>query len=145
MGHQLGSPARPHTRRTANLLNHLRLSMRDGAMDSVRQATADLAAAGVPTALERFITGTTVRPEGHGFVYVLSTREQPEILKIGHTGRDVAERVREINAATGVLTPYGARGAWSVPRTREVEAAVHALLAPHRIPVRPRVPPHAVP
>jgi hypothetical protein len=57
----------------------------------------------------------------------------PDILKIGYTDRDVATRVREINSATGVLIPYGARAAWLVPQARCVESDLHGRLAEFRV------------
>lgn len=40
-----------------------------------------------------------------GQLYVPSTREHPDLLKIGFTTRSVEERVKEINSATGVVSP----------------------------------------
>jgi hypothetical protein len=83
--------------------------------------------------LERYVSSTPYRPVDHGFIYVLSTREAPTLLKIGYTDRDIATRAREINSSTGVVVPYSARGAWLVPRARHVEAKVHARLAVFRV------------
>jgi hypothetical protein len=44
-----------------------------------------------------------------GFIYILSTRSQPRYLKLGMTQRTVEIRVKEINAATRVLVPFGVR------------------------------------
>lgn len=71
--------------------------------------------------------------EGAGWIYVLSTREQPAILKIGRTNRSVAERVREINSATGVLIPWAARRVYRVRNAQEAEAEIHRRLAPYRL------------
>ncbi|MFE2583109.1 GIY-YIG nuclease family protein [Streptomyces sp. NPDC059378] len=40
---------------------------------------------------------------------------------------------QEINSSTGVVVPYGARGAWMVPHARRVEAELHARLAEFRV------------
>jgi len=59
---------------------------------------------------------------------VLSTREQPDFLKIGMTTRTVEERVREINTATGVLIPFGVRRCWRVMDPSRSEKLIHSAL-----------------
>ncbi|WP_328872243.1 GIY-YIG nuclease family protein [Streptomyces sp. NBC_00287] len=94
---------------------------------------AVLRAAGMPERLRDFVSGSPTPLDGRGFVYVLSTREAPEMLKIGYTDRDPLTRAKEINSATGVIIPWGVRGAWTVAQARRVEAEVHALLADYRV------------
>jgi hypothetical protein len=57
--------------------------------------------------------------EDGGFVYILSTRELPELLKIGFTTKSPEVRVKAINSATGVIIPWAVRYAWI--RSIEVE------------------------
>lgn len=71
--------------------------------------------------------------KGAGWIYILSTREQPEILKIGRTDRPVVDRVREINSATGVLVPWAARRIYRVRNSQKAEAEIHRRLAEYRI------------
>lgn len=71
--------------------------------------------------------------DGYGYVYVLSTRGQPRMLRIGYTDRAVERRVSEINPATGVLVPYGARSVWKVRAARDVETLVYQAFAPQRV------------
>ena len=68
-----------------------------------------------------------------GWLYILSTREHPNYLKIGITQRDVEQRVREINSATGVLVPYSVRAVFPVTDPRKAERIVFDHLAPFRI------------
>jgi cold shock CspA family protein len=68
-----------------------------------------------------------------GWICILSTREQPDVLKIGMTNRTVAERVREINAATGVLIPFAARQVFRVRDVNNAEKSVHETLGEYRI------------
>lgn len=70
---------------------------------------------------------------GRGYVYVLSTRETPGLLKIGYTNRDIVTRVNEINRATGVVYPYGVRALWVVSDAADVERQVHDLLGEYRV------------
>jgi hypothetical protein len=63
-----------------------------------------------------------------GWIYILSTREIPDLLKIGMTTRTVLERVREINNATGVAIPFGVRRCWRVTDPRQSEKLLHQIL-----------------
>lgn len=67
------------------------------------------------------------------YLYILSRREEPDILKIGMTTRNVQKRVHEINSATGVLYPYSARKVYKVKDCHRVERDVHQLLHDYRI------------
>lgn len=67
------------------------------------------------------------------YLYILSRREEKDILKIGMTTRNVQKRVNEINSATGVVFPYSARKVYKVKNSALVERGVHSLLAPYRI------------
>jgi hypothetical protein len=81
-----------------------------------------------------FLEKTKIRDElNAGWIYLLSTREQPNYLKIGMTTRTVEERVREINSATGVLIPFGVRRCWRVMEPSRSEKLVHSALKQYRI------------
>jgi hypothetical protein len=67
------------------------------------------------------------------YLYILSRREDKDILKIGMTTRNVQKRVNEINSATGVVFPYSARKVYKVKNSAVVERGVHSLLASYRI------------
>lgn len=67
------------------------------------------------------------------YLYILSRREEKDILKIGMTTRNVQKRVNEINSATGVLYPYSARKVFKVINCKKVEKEVHELLSEYRI------------
>jgi len=49
------------------------------------------------------------------------------------TRRTVEQRVKEINAATGVIVPYGVRSSWRVGDTGKAESEIHALLVEYRV------------
>lgn len=70
---------------------------------------------------------------GSGWVYVLSTREMPDLLKIGMTTRTVETRAWEINSATGVSIPFGVRHCWRVADPVAAERLVHARLGQFRL------------
>ncbi|RAK69434.1 GIY-YIG nuclease family protein [Hymenobacter edaphi] len=68
-----------------------------------------------------------------GWIYILSTREQPNVLKIGMTRRSVVERVKEINSDTGVLFPFSARQIFRVDDAPRIEKEIFAVLDLYRI------------
>lgn len=75
-----------------------------------------------------------INTETHAeYLYVLSRREEKDILKIGMTTRNVQKRVNEINSATGIVFPYSARKVYKVKDSTRVEKGVHSLLASYRI------------
>jgi len=65
---------------------------------------------------------------GNSWIYILSKRDLPTLLRIGKTSRTVDERVREINAASGDSNPYSARAAFRVENPVEVEKEVYFRL-----------------
>lgn len=67
------------------------------------------------------------------YVYILSRREEKEVLKIGMTTRNIQKRVNEINSATGVLYPLSARKVYKVKDCHKVEKDIHSLLQKYRI------------
>ena len=71
--------------------------------------------------------------DGAGWIYILSTREQPNILKIGRTDRAVVDRVREINSSTGIVVPWAARCVFRVRNARVCEPEIHRRLEKYRI------------
>ncbi len=130
---QLGYPSRREARQTSNTLQLLRKGLRDANWQGAADAVTVLEAARTPERLRDFISGTPASLEGRGFVYVLSNRENPEMLKIGYTNRDPLTRAREINAATGMVIPLGVSGVWMVHDAQRVESDVHALLVGYRV------------
>ncbi|WP_431875986.1 GIY-YIG nuclease family protein [Micromonospora marina] len=130
---QLGRPGRKRCQQAANALAGLRNAIRDGAGSSVAGQVASFLRVGGEAQLAGLVAGRSSQPQDAGYIYVLSTREHPRMLKIGYTERSVEERVKEINRATGVLIPYGVRAVWVVAHARSVEADLHARLAPYRV------------
>ena len=71
-----------------------------------------------------------------GYVYVLSNPRMPGLVKIGCTTRSVAERVDELNSATGVPSPFVVEAYFAVASPEKVEADIHGQLSRHRVPGR---------
>jgi len=133
---QLGRPGRKRCRDISNDLWNLRRAMLDQDGPQALAARRRLIEAGGIIAIQRFLNP---RPDGYsggdaaGYVYILSTRSNPRLLKIGYTERTVEQRVKEINRSTGIPEPYGVRAVWVVQKASQVERAVHDALADHRV------------
>ncbi|MEU8011790.1 GIY-YIG nuclease family protein [Micromonospora parva] len=130
---QLGRPGRERCRRAVSALSRLRTAIKDGDDATAAKQLTLLIDADVQVHLAGLVGEQPRETPGDGYIYVLSTREQPRMLKIGYTERTVEERVREINRATGVVIPYGVRALWVVADAPSVEAELHARLAPYRV------------
>lgn len=127
---RLGILDRRHLHEIPNLLTQLR--------DCVKQhrdcgsVIERAKRAGVHVYLGRFL-GVEKKPHVAGWIYVLSTKQLPGILKIGRTDRSLVERVREINSATGVVFPYSVRAIFPVEDSVKAESAVHSALDKYRV------------
>lgn len=62
------------------------------------------------------------------WVYVLVNKSMPGICKIGMTTTSVTQRVRELNSATGVITPWIPVYKWECINSLVLEQAVHLEL-----------------
>ena len=129
---QLGCPGRIKCKNIAHSLVDLRHVVTGKCDRNLSEITAHLLELNADRYLNLFLEKETSERESEK-IYILSTREQPKILKIGFTTRSVVERVNGINAATGVLVPFGVRAVWSVKQAHEIEKKLHANLSEYRI------------
>lgn len=67
-----------------------------------------------------------------GYVYVLSNKCIPDLVKIGFSTRAVESRIAELNASTSIPEPFKLEASFPVEQPLEQEAAVHAKLASYR-------------
>lgn len=112
---QLGYPSRRIARLIANELSCLRSSIKHGDVTHFNNARANLRRLPTRKCLSIFLGRAQIASDPNaGWLYVLSTRELKELLKIGMTTRSVEQRVQEINRATGVAIPFGVRRCWHV-------------------------------
>lgn len=130
----LGRPSRAPARAISSGLAVFRCALVAGDRDAAMAAADSLRATAMHAYLDNFLVGEerTLEPGG-GHIYILSTRSQPNLLKIGVTERSVEQRVREINSATGVAIPFGIRAVWRVRDAGSVERDIHRLLAEYRV------------
>lgn len=130
---RLGSPTNRLARGCSHALGSMAGGLRAADQEMVDHGRAEFTRWGGRHWLHRWASEVRPLDEGWGFVYVLSTRDEPDMLKVGFTTRPVEQRVAEINAATGLAVPYGARRAWRVRDARSVEALVHEALGEFRV------------
>jgi len=69
----------------------------------------------------------------HGFVYVLSNKSMPGIVKIGCTERDIENRVKELSNATGVPTVFKIEAYFPTEDPIRDEKKVHQQFNNYRI------------
>lgn len=132
---QLGEPPPPEASSAVQLLSSLRSAVQEGDHQRLGELNSSATAPRLRSSLETFVEGgPTFETDGcSGWVYVLSTRQQPDFLKIGMTTRSVSKRVDEINRATGIPIPYSARAVYRVRDAVAAERAVHLRLGDYRI------------
>lgn len=118
-------------------LQTFRLSLKNDDRPEIERSRLAVVSLGALFLAHRFLETEHVTPPyaptSGGWIYVLSTREQPTLLKIGMTMRSVTERVREINSATGVLFPYSVRRVFKVKDARLAEKEVFTQLQGCRV------------
>lgn len=68
----------------------------------------------------------------YGFVYILTNRSIPGLVKIGFTERSPHARCRALSSGTGVPTPYEVYAYVEVTDAQAAESCVHRSLAGKR-------------
>lgn len=131
---QLGYPSTRISGVIADELDRVRRGLRDRDDGITNEAIGRLRRLPTQRCLAVFLGRLKILDEpGAGWVYILSTRELPDLLKIGMTARSVEQRAKEINAATGVALPFGVRQCWRVSDPTAAEKLVHDHLADSRV------------
>ncbi len=131
---QLGYPSRRIAQVIAFESSQLRSAIKSGDVEMFARARTQLVRLPTRRCLAVYLGQSRIAEEpGAGWIYVLSTRELPELLKIGMTTRRVEQRAQEINAVTGVVIPFGIRRCWRVFEPVRVEMLVHQALQKYRV------------
>ncbi len=132
---RLGCPPRSEMNSIVSLLVKLRESLKERDFEQALLIREAMIKGTLPTYLSQWKNHKKIRvSQGkHGWLYILSRKDEPDILKIGMTTRSVENRVKEINSATGVLKPYSARAVFEVADAKEAENLVFRLLSDYRI------------
>jgi len=132
---ELGRPEPKSMRQIVSALAGLRRAIKDGDTESLEHSRVQLIRSNFLTCLYAYqdnFSEYSGDADG-GWIYILSTREQPDILKIGMTRRSVERRVKEINSATGVLLPFSARRVFRVTNAAIAERAIFDRLHSYRV------------
>lgn len=131
---RLGLPNKRRLKWMASDLPTLRKAVKVDDEELYSAISERLLRAGLGTALKFFVDDEEPpTEEGKGYLYLLSTRSDRNLLKIGQTQRNVPKRVEEINRATGVVEPLSPRRIWYVHDPVGCERAVHELLKEYRV------------
>ncbi len=131
---RLGLPNRRRLKWMARDLPTFRQAVKEGDVHGYEWVAESLQRAGLGTALRFFIKGDELSlEEGCGYLYLLSTRSDRSLIKIGQTQRSLLKRVEEINRATGVVDPFSPRNIWFVVDPVGAESAAHELLSEYRV------------
>jgi len=132
---ELGRPEQKPMRQIVSVLVSLRNAIKDGDAESVEYAKTSLIRSNFLTCLYAYQDSFDEysRDADCGWIYILSTREQPDVLKIGMTRRSVERRVKQINSATGVLVPFSARKVFRVTDAVMAERQIFEQLNSYRI------------
>lgn len=132
---RFGEPPMWQMRDFVSRLTHLRQCITNAEWKEAELVRSQLARTSLEGYLINFLNEDSEPKTGtpSGWVYILSTRRAPDLLKIGMTTRSVSERVREINAATGVVFPFSARAVFRVRNAREAERGIFEILREYRI------------
>jgi cold shock CspA family protein len=131
---RLGLPNKRRLKWIVKGLPALRQAVKSDDKELYSNISEMLLRAGLGTALKFFIEGEELPVEqGRGYLYLLSTRSDRNLLKIGQTQRNVPRRVEEINRATGVVEPLSPRRIWYVHDPVGCERAVHEVLRGYRV------------
>lgn len=131
---QLGYPSLGVAAKIAGSVRDIRTAIKSQDFKEYRSARVALCILPTRGCLQIFLELKEIKNEHNcGWIYVLATRKQPNLLKIGATTRSVERRVAEINSATGIAVPYGVRRCWRVLRPLEVEQEIRVLLGEYRV------------
>ncbi len=66
-----------------------------------------------------------------GFIYFLTNRAMPNLVKIGHTTTTVEERIRQLNS-TGVPSSFELVACFRIEEPEKIEKELHESLRAHR-------------
>jgi hypothetical protein len=129
---RLGKPGRGKCRNISNNIWNIRDACKKQDQNLLTETVLTLERLGVHRCLQNYLNPRSDEAR-EGYIYILSTREQSQFLKIGVTTRSVEQRVKEINSATGVVIPFGVRAVWPVRDPERTEKEIHAMLSPYRV------------
>ena len=118
---------------TANNLTDLRNALLKKDTDESERIIGTLVKFGLIKYLNNYLHFSPDSNADCEYVYILSRREERELLKIGMTTRNIEKRIKEINSATGIAYPLSPRAIWRVKDGKFSEKLVHEALDEFRL------------
>ena len=115
------------------LLSNLRTSIKRENLEEAEKVSLHIQKTNFPLYSIRFLEFNINSDDTDEYIYILSRREEKDLLKIGMTTRNVLKRCQEINSATGVVFPYAPRKVFRVKNGKDAERIVHQALEEYRI------------
>lgn len=126
-------PSDASVKRIVSLLSALRNAVKTQNIEMIESITTQLINSSFVICAANYKAFDKGADTSDSYLYILSRREEKEILKIGMTTRNVMKRCEEINSATGVIYPFSPRAVFRVKDAKTAEKQVHELLASYRI------------
>lgn len=115
------------------LLTALRFAIKNGRLEEAKKITLHIHKTNFISYSNNFLEFNINSDDTDEYIYILSRKEEKDLLKIGMTTRNVLKRCQEINSATGVVFPYSPRKVFRVKDSKEAERIVHEVLGEYRI------------
>ena len=118
---------------TVNDLANLRSAVIQKDVNTCESIIDVLMKTGFTKYLNNYLSFSPNREEDCEYIYILSRREEKELLKIGMTTRNIEKRIKEINSATGIVYPLSPRAVWRVKDGKTSERLIHEALQEFRL------------
>lgn len=115
------------------LLSALRVAIKNDSLEEAKKIASQIQKTHFISYAKNFLEFNINSDETDEYIYILSRREEKDLLKIGMTTRNVLKRCQEINSATGVVFPYSPRKVFRVNDSKEAEKNVHGILEEYRV------------
>lgn len=120
-------------RQFVNFIVSLRRAILEDDSDAIVNVIAKLSKTNFLLYINNFLNFDLMSDSRDEYIYILSSKKDKNLLKIGRTSRNVYKRAQEINSATGVLYPISPRKAFRVINSVLAEKLVHNALSEHRV------------
>jgi len=132
---EMGRPPFKNMRKIVFSLKELRTALKESKFDASDIEREKLVESNILHYLHTYQKDSDSKCLGlnEGWIYILSIKEYPQLLKIGMTTRPVETRIKEINSATGLAFPYSTKKVIRVSNPQEVEKKIHVVLNEYRV------------
>lgn len=126
-------PSNQECSNIVRLLSALRVAIINDSLEETKKISLQIQRTNFILYVNNFLEFNINLDDTDEYIYILSRREEKDLLKIGMTTRNVLKRCQEINSATGVVFPYSPRKVFRVKDSKEAEKIVHRILEEYRV------------